>query len=385
MKIVHIAPYAPYNEGWGYQDNLLPKYQAKLGHEVTLIITNKENRDGGLAEVPCCDYMSPDAFRVIRLRPFLNGRGKIGALLSRMDVYDLLKQLEPNLIFYHGINGITIFQISKYKRKIDPMVRVVQDNHLDYNIGFDPSDGLTQKLNCLFFRIVYKLNDRYIDKFYGVTPWRKQYGIEICGVPENKSDVLIMGADDEKIDFKHRHEIRKNIRNRYCISENEFLVVSGGKLSENKNIINLMRAVSGKNDIKLLLFGSVENDVKVEFDTLLRENSNIIYIGWIAADKVYDYFFAADLAVFPGQHSVLWEQACASKVPCVFKEWIGMNHVNNGGNAILLDAEQMKNLSVVIEKLKFTDEYYNMKTIAESETTDIYLYSEIAEKSVGVL
>ena len=46
MKIVHIAPNATYNEGWGYQENLLPKYHAKLGHEVTLIITNIEHSNG---------------------------------------------------------------------------------------------------------------------------------------------------------------------------------------------------------------------------------------------------------------------------------------------------------------------------------------------------
>ena len=36
MKIVHIAPNAPYNDYWGYQDNLLPKYHKKLGHDVTV-------------------------------------------------------------------------------------------------------------------------------------------------------------------------------------------------------------------------------------------------------------------------------------------------------------------------------------------------------------
>ena len=46
MKIVHIAPKAPYNNYWGYQDNLLPKYQRKLGHDVTMIVTNTMHKDG---------------------------------------------------------------------------------------------------------------------------------------------------------------------------------------------------------------------------------------------------------------------------------------------------------------------------------------------------
>ena len=35
-----------------------------------------------------------------------------------------------------------------------------------------------------------------------------------------------------------------------------------------------------------------------------------------------------------------------------------------------------------IEQLVFTDKYYDMKKIAESEKTDIYLYSNIAKKSL---
>ena len=38
--ILNIALSAPYNDYWGYQDNLLPKYQRKLGHQVIIITTN---------------------------------------------------------------------------------------------------------------------------------------------------------------------------------------------------------------------------------------------------------------------------------------------------------------------------------------------------------
>ena len=40
MRIVHIAPNATFDDGWGFQDNLLPKYQQKLGHDITLLVRN---------------------------------------------------------------------------------------------------------------------------------------------------------------------------------------------------------------------------------------------------------------------------------------------------------------------------------------------------------
>ena len=85
---------------------------------------------------------------------------------------------------------------------------------------------------------------------------------------------------------------------------------------------------------------------------------------------------------FPGQHSVLWEQACAAKVPCVFSRWPGMQHVDNGGNADFLDDLSLDSIKNKIIELLFTDKYYNMKSVAESVATDVYLYSKIAEKSL---
>ena len=68
MKIVHIAANAPYNDYWGYQDNLLPKYHKKLGHDVTLIVTNTIHKGGKIVETDCSDYVLNDGVRVIRLR-----------------------------------------------------------------------------------------------------------------------------------------------------------------------------------------------------------------------------------------------------------------------------------------------------------------------------
>jgi len=39
MKIVHVAQH--YNDGFGYHENLLPKYQKKYGHDVMMEISTK--------------------------------------------------------------------------------------------------------------------------------------------------------------------------------------------------------------------------------------------------------------------------------------------------------------------------------------------------------
>ena len=193
-----------------------------------------------------------------------------------------------------------------------------------------------------------------------------------------------MGADDEKINFEKRGLIIQKIRLKYGISNDDFLIVSGGKLEENKRILELMEACQNLPTVKLLLFGSVDKKIEKRFNQLLKDQK-IIYIGWLSADKVYDYFFAADLIVFLGLHSVLWEQACASKTPCLFAKHDGMQHLNNGGNSRFVDVDGVGSIQEKISELIFTEKYFSMRTVAESTKTDIYLYSEIAKKSLEVV
>lgn len=381
MKIVHIAPRAPYNDYWGYQDNLLPKYHAKMGHDVTLLITNTMHKDGKIVETDCADYILSDNVRVVRLKHKQYPHIVLTNIHSKLPVWDYLLDIKPDFIFYHSLIGTTIFDAIKYKKEINPDCVIVQDNHLDYNIGQQES-GIKGCILRMFQRFINRKSSAHVSKIYGVTPWRKLYAEDYYKIPKEKTDVLIMGADDEKIDFRNRDVIRNRVRQEWNISETDFLIITGGKLDNKKNILPLMHACAKEDGIKLLIFGQICDDIKESFNEILRQNSNIIYIGWIDADRVYDYFFAADIVCFPGQHSVLWEQACACKVPCLFKRWEGMEHVNNEGNSEFLDDVIPEDIKQKIEELKFTEKYNDMRKVAMSEKTDIYLYSNIAVKSL---
>ena len=381
MKIVHIAPVAPYNDYWGYQENLLPKYQKELGHDVTLIITNLMHSDGKIIATDPADYVLNDGVRVIRLEKKNYPSKVLTNLCSKLDVLPLLKEMRPDFIFYHGLLGTTIKDAIKYKTEFNPDCIIVQDNHLDYFNG-PTANSFKSKLIRAFSRYINRRSIKYVERVYGVTPWRKKYAEDYFRIPENKTDVLIMGADDEKINLDEKDRIKSDIRKKHGIKDTDFLIVSGGKIDKNKGFDLLVKACENVDNVKLLLFGNILADAKEEFEQLLKNSKKVVYIGWINAETVYDYFIAADLVCFPGSHSVMWEQACACKVPCVFKHWDGMEHVNNGGNSILLDDVSFENLCQVIKDLCNTEKYDAMKQIALSEATDIYLYSNIAKKSL---
>lgn len=383
MKIVHIAPCAPYNAGWGYQENILPRYQKKLGHDVILYTTNMEHKNGQLVEVECSDSITCDGFRVVRKKVQKSNHLLLKSRISKIDVYSDLVRETPDFIFYHGLVDATIFQVARYKRENNPNCIIVQDNHNDQNNGFDPRSfsGFVKK--CIYTHI-FRKNKRYISCVYGVTPGRMEYAHNAFGVPYSMLDVLIMGADDEELNSSVLSNARQRIRAQYCVEDDDFLVVSGGRIDKKKNIHILMRAINQLSDsnIKMLVFGNVHDDVKSEFEKELSDR--VKWVGFIPSKEAYDYFLASDLVFFPGLHSVLWEQACASKVPCVFSNIAGLEHLNNGGNALFIDDLSEKGMTDMLVSLNRTPQYIEMLGVAKSSNTDIYRYSKIAEKSLEI-
>ena len=382
MKIVHISPETTYNDHWGYQENLLTKYHSALGNDVTLIVRNVQFVDGKISATPESDYiLTPENVRVIRKRRKRYNLSFLNDLFGYIEVYDELSKIKPDLIFFHGFVSKTIKDAVKYKKNINPNCVLIQDNHMDAEIGF--ANTLKGHLAAAYYKRLHFSTAAYVDKIYGVTPGRVDYARKVFGASPEKSKTLIMGADDEKINFAEKSAIRNNIRSQYGIEDDEFLIVTGGKLDKKKNVIELMKSLHDFPKTKLLLFGNINDDIKAEFETILKNEPNIIHIGWIDSDKVYDYFFAADLVVFPGTHSVLWEQAVASRVPCVFKYWEGMQHVDFGGNCVFIENVTVDTIkSTLSELIPVTEKYVKMKSTAESDSAKRFLYSEIAKESL---
>ena len=383
MKIVHVAPSAPYNDNWGYQDNLLPRYHQKAGHETVVVTTNLTHREGKIVPVPCGEYVLEDGVRVIRLARKDYGHRVLTSLNSRLEVYDLLTRLRPDFIFFHGLVSSSIRDVARYKRKCAPNCVVVCDNHMDWYNG-RTGNSLKERFIRGFYRWVNRPALKYIDRVYAVTPWRLAYAEDYFGVPASMTEVLVMGADDEKIPFQKQAEIRAAFRMLHGIGEEDFLVVTGGKLDRAKQAHLLMQAVAELDmpQLKLAVFGTPDEQGKQALEPW-ENHTSIRMIGWVPSDEVYRVFLSADLCAFPGTHSVLWEQAVACRVPCVFKHWEGMHHVDVGGNCAFLYEDSAEEIKRILTQITENGDYLRaMKQAACSDRAGQFLYSRIARKTV---
>lgn len=382
MQIVHITLTSVFDTSYAYQDNLLPKYHLLAGHQVAIITTPYRKYDTATGSVvfsgSACEH-TPEGIPVYRLKALLPYRINTRVYLFK-GLHAALEREAPDLIFTHGLHAFSYLQLLSYRRK-HPRVKIVFDNHGDmFNSCRNILSLFYTKyiLRTLLSRRLSRIGCR----FYGVTPARCDFLHDIDGIPKEKIDLLLMGADDERMEWEKRPYWRKSIRAEYGISDEDFLVVSGGRIDARKRLHLLAEAVntSAEKRLKLLLFGSVSDEIRECIEAQLSERVKIA--GWVPSDEVYRYFHAADLIVFPGLHSVLWEQALACKLPCAFSRLKGFEHVEVSGT-LLLDETTVPAYRKCIEGLCGNPAAYEkLKKAADSADRECFLYSRIAQKVI---
>lgn len=193
-----------------------------------------------------------------------------------------------------------------------------------------------------------------------------------------------MGVDDEIVEELEKSNNAFKLKQKHKISDKDFVIITGGKIDSNKiETFKLMEAVNKiqVSNVKLLVFGSVIPEYKEKFKSLLSDKVN--YVGWIKSTDIYEYLDLADLVVFPGLHSVLWEQAVGLGKPCVFKYIEGFTHVDTGGNCLFLYDNSTEEILELLKSIIFDDSKYRTLMLnAKSEGKEKFSYRKIAKRSI---
>lgn len=400
MKIVHVCLCGATTDGFSYQENLLAKYHRKMGYEVTLIASQWINdTDGGLTTTTKTNYRNEDDVKVLRI-PLL-----FGTIDTRLKIYpEIISAVEkeaPDILFVHACQFLDIVRLAGYLRRF-PRVRCYVDNHADYSNS--ASGWLSRNvLHRFVWRFCARWIEPYARYFYGVMPARVDFLKELYRLPEDKCRLLVMGADDELADTAGTKESMESTRRAYGIEEKDFLIVTGGKIDAWKpQTLLLMKAVQELQkerakpadcqvangdfrltcNIKLLVFGSVTNELQERFNELV-DGVIVQYLGWQDNEAGYRLLAAADLAVFPGRHSVYWEQAAGQGIPMVVKDWEGTHHVDLGGNVRFLKEDSEEEIRDILKGIVGNPNVYAaMRKTAREKGPKIFRYSRIAEESI---
>lgn len=382
MKIVNLILHGNFTDGMAYQENCLPYYQSKVYNAEVVIIAGQYKLELGTNKSiiePVGETICDNGLRLIRIKStkskFLRKFAYYPTLL------DILEQEKPDYIFAHLVQSLSMLDLKKYKEK-HPQVKIFADNHADY---INSAHNWMSKyiLHKCIWRMVLKSSINSIETLYGVLPARVDFLRQVYKLPIHKTDLLMMGAEDDKIQADKSLEYRSIIRQKLSIKENDFVFITGGKIDLKKNIGLLVDSLNELelSHVKLIIFGKPDLEMN-DYLNVIREIPYIRYIGWITPDEMYQYFHAADMVVFPGTHSVLWEQAVGTGLPGIFRHWDGIEHIDKEGNIEFINGESKEELKKILEKVSCNmDIYNNMRTRAE-QVKDDFLYSSIARRSL---
>jgi 1,2-diacylglycerol 3-alpha-glucosyltransferase len=382
MKIVHLCLGNFYIDNYAYQENLLPKYHKKMGHDVTVIASLQSfDEKGKHCYLPAPGtYHTDDGIKVIRL-----GFNNFFKLLSRrlksyQNTLDVLKSESPDLLYIHGTQFADIFRVADYLKK-NPRVKAVADFHSDYNNS--ARNWLSRYFqHRLLWRIALKRIEPLLIKLYCITPGVARFVREMYAAPEEKIELLPLATDDDLLAKFNTAEIRSKIRAEFNFHNSDIVIIHGGKLNPRKKTIELIKAVLNLPDtVHLILFGSCGEEFKKNIERASESSGRIHFVGWLDTEKVNSYYAAADIACFPGTKSALWQHAIASGLPliCCYRD--GGEYLDVGGNVLFAPGDTCsliyKTLYLLINNKELLT---NMSTAARTKGRSFFSYKKIAAK-----
>lgn len=327
MKIVHCCfGIEHYIDNWGYQQNLLPLYHAKLGHDTVVLASNDTFPSFVNKEVideikrKGNSYMN-GIVRVERTSSFFHKH--IHFQIAK-DLKEKLKKESPDIVFFHGSLNLSLLSCISYK-KLHSNVSLYVDNHGDvFNVNANPL------YRFLFFKcylsLFHRYCQKYIDCYFGVTEGRCDFLKRYLHISPEKIKLLPIGADIDSA--KEITECRKELRKRYGFRNDDIIIIHGGKLDARKGTVDLIKAYrqlrKDGHNLRLVLFGKMVDE---RIQPMLGED--IVVYDWLSRKQTFELFKMADLAVWPIHHTTLIEDCVAAGLPYLIRKTETTQHLIN--------------------------------------------------------
>lgn len=387
MKILHCCLANFYIDDFGYQENILPRLHKSLGHEVEIVASTEtyvNNNELGYTNVSA--YVSNDGIPVTRLAYNKVVSHSISRKIrSYVGLKNLLNRFQPDVIFVHDVQFFSVYTISEYVRQSG--ATLYADTHTDC-INSGRNIFSRWLLHRFFYRHCAQVLDPFVNRYYATLPLRSEFLQKNYGISSEKIALLPFGVDDTAIDFSRREEVRKEVRCKLKVKDSEIVFITGGKVDMRKNIhLLLSQFIQALDDGKLsrsifVVFGNIAPEVEASVRPFIGHPS-IRFLGWLSPNEIHKYLWGADLAVFPGTHSVLWEETVGLGVPAIFKRWHGIEHVDLGGNCIFVDSHGIgETIERLIEIEKDSRILDRLRDAAQTLGPSVFRYSLIAQKSL---
>lgn len=226
-----------------------------------------------------------------------------------------------------------------------------------------------------------------------VSEYIKNRILTISDIDENKIFVLKNCTDPKLFSVEYTSDQIEELKKKYNVKTNQFVLVFTGRISEQKGLLQLIRAISlldSQYNIKLLIAGSaksgedcVDEYTKQVSNLIDASDKDILFTGYIPHNKLSNIYAVADVAVLPS----MWEdpapltvfESMSMGLPIITTNSGGIPEYVNSSFAIICNKEMnieanLKNAIETLvnnkEKCKKMGEY--AKKESKRYTTKIY-------------
>lgn len=375
MRILHICFESHYTEGMGYQEHLLTNQNIKDGHEVFIITDTAKFVKGDIVEVEPEQFTQANGAIVTRL-PYYCGK-KIGRKIRKAKgLYEQIVMIRPDIIFHHSISAHSLVTAARFVKN-NPQILLFADTHAD--LTNSASNFLSKNiLHGLIYKHWFHKAKPYIKKVFCPSPARMQFANQIYGVPNDMMEMFLMGSTIRS--EEERKRLREGIRAELSVKESNIFILHAGKLDKIKKTIELIDAFSAikSSELRLIIVGSIADDIKTEFEKRLSADQRIHFLGWIPSEKLMEMYCAADVYVQPGRHSVNVESAICAGCAMIVSEQsnYGTVSIQNGWQI-----ENINDIKQILDEILDHKEIILEKSQASIAFAEEYLdYAKTVEK-----
>lgn len=317
MKIVHVEDY--FDPTAGYQVNELLRINQKIKDEVYIVTSNDmtpfhKNLDKRKDKI----FEKNFNVKVIRLE----GGLKISSRLFLKGLWKQIDDINPDLVFLHGIGDFKDLILFKKKKRYI----IVRDCHMSWVA----SKNKFAKIYYKFFKIVFSRiinNSNKYKKIYALGCEEYEY-LKAIGISDKKIDYLYHGYNDEVMYYDEKE--RERIRNLYKLRKDDIVISYIGKFNRYKRpdlIIDIINKLDLDelmiNKIKLLFIGSKEREFEVIFNKkldMLEKKIDIIIEDSKPFNELKNYFSASDICIFPKETTLSSIHAQVCGCPVIMEE-----------------------------------------------------------------
>lgn len=386
LKILHWDEM--FHPSFGYQINLLAKFQAKQGHEVIVMTSDKIQEHptfkgfGNNENIYEEDKIYSEKYRVKIIRLPIHGVIS-GRVIYKRGYIDKIKMINPDVIMCHTNDTLSAIRIAQKHKSIG--IPIVFDNHMLEMASKNPLSKLFRLYFKHFITPLIKKNNWTVIKTQN-----DDYVNKCLGIPLSQTPFISFGSDTTL--FNPNREERIKFRKEHDIGEDDFVVIYTGKLDEAKGGKLLAEAfkkkLSSKKNIILMVVGNSNGEYGDEVEKIFLESENrVLRFPTQKYTELARFYQAADLSIFPKQCSLSFYDAQACGLPVISED----NNVNidrlNFNNGVNFKAGDISSLREKVLEMANLDEdaFEKIRFNSYNYIRENYDYEKIANEYSEVM